>query len=310
MEYHRAQALTLEFTDLVFKGQNKKIILNGVNGRFRPGYLCAILGPSGAGKTSLLNILAGFKVAGVTGSILVNGKPRNVTKLRQQSCYITQEFAMLNVLTVRETMEIAACLKLGNTVEKKKKAAVVEEIATVLGLKGSLDQRVAKLSGGEKKRVSIAMELITNPPIMFFDEPTSGLDSCSSLQVMTHLQSLARGGRTIIVVIHQPSSRILELIDDILLISGGQSIYNGPLSELVSTFNSIGVQCPQYYNRADFALEVACHERGDHVDKLAKLTAKTHRERRGDFYMDKITFITSCSDVTTSTERSSMLAMV
>lgn len=111
---------------------------------------------------------------------------------------------------------------------------------------------VKNLSGGEKKRLSIGIELITNPQIMFFDEPTSGLDSVSSMQVITHLKELTLSGRTIITVIHQPTSSLLELFDDIFILTDGKCLYNGPLDSMVETFHKCGFECPKYYNRADY----------------------------------------------------------
>lgn len=108
------------------------------------------------------------------------------------------------------------------------------------------------MSGGEKKRLSIGTELITNPPLMFFDEPTSGLDSSSSLQVISHLKDLAKTGRTIICVIHQPSSKLLEFFDDVFVLSEGRCIYRGSVLDIVDTFQKLGFHCPNYYNRADF----------------------------------------------------------
>lgn len=288
--------------------KGNKILLNGVSGRFRPGYLSAILGPSGAGKTTLLNLLSGFSMSGsIEGSITVNKEPRNLTQFRQMSCYITQDFAILQCLSVRETLNIAANLKLGSTLSKQKKQAVVEDIASALGLKEALDTRVSQLSGGEKKRLSIGVELVTNPPIMFFDEPTSGLDSYSSFQIMTYLQNLAREGRTVIVVIHQPSSRLLELIDDILLLAQGMCLFNGPLNQLLPTLSSVGLQCPQYYNRADFALEIACKERGDCINELANLAKKIYSERSADFYKDPSPEDKTINDMKLATETSAML---
>ncbi|XP_075224960.1 ATP-binding cassette sub-family G member 1-like [Lycorma delicatula] len=281
---------SLEFEDLVYSvttsGKEKKAILNGISGRFRPGYLSAILGPSGAGKTTLLNILSGLRSVAVRGSVKVNCVERNPQTFRQLSCYITQEFSMFSVLTVRETLDIAAHIKVGDKVKKNERNYMIEDIANVLGLNKVLDTRVSRLSGGEKKRLSIGVELVTNPPIMFFDEPTSGLDSVASLQVVTHLKRLAEEGRTVIIVIHQPSSRLLELIDDVFIITEGRCLYNGPLNDLIPTFNTMGINCPQYYNRSDFALEVACRERGDYVNQLVNLATKKHQDRLGHFYQD------------------------
>lgn len=133
-----------------------------------------------------------------------------------------------------------------------------------------------KLSGGEKKRLSIGVELITNPPAMFFDEPTSGLDSVSCVQVVTHLRDLAHSGRTVICVIHQPSSRILELFDDLYVLSEGQCVYSGAVDGIIAAFQKAGYECPQYYNRADFALEVASREKQGNFEELVENERKKY----------------------------------
>ncbi|KAJ9578087.1 hypothetical protein L9F63_025052 [Diploptera punctata] len=222
--------------------KSQKPILRGINGSFRAGRLTAILGPSGAGKSSLLNVLSGFKKNG--------------------------EFYMLQLLTTKETLRVAADLKLNYKTNKSKKDIMIGEILHLLGLEKTKDTLVKNLSGGEKKRLSIGVELLTNPPVMFFDEPTSGLDSASSLQVISHLKTLAQSGRIVVCTIHQPSSNLFDVFDDLLVLSEGLCLYNGPISEMKLVFENAGFHCPKYYNRADFAIEVACHERGDNIESL------------------------------------------
>ncbi|KAJ9599057.1 hypothetical protein L9F63_010449, partial [Diploptera punctata] len=147
-------------------------ILKGIDGSFKSGRLTAILGASGAGKSTLLNVLSGFRTHGVTGTILINGHERNVSEFQKSSCYIAQECAMMSYLTTEETLMTAADLKLGTNISKTVKKSLVREVLQVLGLLKAKDTLVAKLSGGEKKRLSIGVELLTNPPVMFFDEPT------------------------------------------------------------------------------------------------------------------------------------------
>ncbi|PNF43079.1 ATP-binding cassette sub-family G member 4 [Cryptotermes secundus] len=279
------ERLNIEFNNLCYYPSGKKVrtltqkpILKNICGRFLSGRLTALVGPSGAGKTSLINVLSGFITTGVTGSVKINGRDRNVQKFRKKLCYITQEFAILHLLTTRETLMIAADLKLNADIGKLKKNEMVNEILALLGLEKVMNTPVGKLSGGEKKRLSIGLELLTNPPVMFFDEPTSGLDSFSSLQVISHLKSLAEGGRTVVCSIHQPSSRLFQMFDDMYLIAEGQCLYNGPISDLTSVFKEAGFLCPNFYNRADFAIEVASGQRGNNTDKLI---AKFNSEESG-----------------------------
>ncbi|KAJ0175542.1 hypothetical protein K1T71_008701 [Dendrolimus kikuchii] len=265
----------LAFTELTYKVQegrksNVKTILKSVSGRLRSGELTAIMGPSGAGKSTLLNILTGYKTSGMEGSITVNGMERNLSSFRKLSAYIMQDNQLHGNLTVEEAMAVATSLKLPSATTRADKEEVIQEILETLGLSEHHKTMTSNLSGGQKKRLSIALELVNNPPIMFFDEPTSGLDSSSCFQCISLLKTLARGGRTIICTIHQPSARLFEMFDHLYTLADGQCVYQGSTGRLVEWLGSLDLQCPSYHNPASFIIEVSCGEYGDNTGKLVR----------------------------------------
>ncbi|XP_055387356.1 ATP-binding cassette sub-family G member 4 [Condylostylus longicornis] len=267
----------LEFKDLSytvnegFIKRTPKEILHNVGGKFPGSQLIAIMGPSGAGKSTLLDVLSGFKTTGVTGAVLMNGRPRDLNAFRRQTCYITQDDRLHELLTVVENMRCAAELKLGKNLSYELKERRIEEILLILGLYEHSDTLAKKLSGGQKKRLSIALELINNPTIMFLDEPTTGLDSYSCCRVIDLLQKLASQGRTIICTIHQPTAKLFQNFDLVYVLSAGKCVYQGGTSKLVKFLQEVDLPCPKYHNPADYIIELACREYGeDKVDYLCK----------------------------------------
>ncbi|XP_023942466.2 dnaJ homolog subfamily C member 10 [Bicyclus anynana] len=274
--------VNIEFTDInmeVTTGllkKNKKTILRNVSGVFKSGQLTAIMGPSGAGKTSLLNALTMFSVGDVNGVIRAGdlvcelGKNNHCQKeYRKQTSYILQDDRLNPLFTVAELMQFAADLKLGNTLTAKLKNTVISEVLEKLGLTGTENTRCCNLSGGQRKRVSIAVELIDNPPVLFLDEPTTGLDSMTTAQCMDMLKNLARAGRTVICTIHQPSASVYKLFDQVYILAEGLCIYNGSSANTVPYLASVGLQCPMYHNPADYVLEIANGEYGNFNELLA-----------------------------------------
>ncbi|XP_038214927.1 ATP-binding cassette sub-family G member 4-like isoform X2 [Zerene cesonia] len=243
----------------------EQLILNGACGAIRPGRLTFILGPSGAGKTSLMKILAGRKKSGVSGSVL--GAGRDVV-------LVAQHATLIDTLTVKETLQFAASLKLPNATRNERNHTI-ESVSKQLGINEVFNTRTGLLSGGERKRLTIACELLTDPTIMLLDEPTSGLDSVSSMSVAQALRSVANSGRTVACVIHQPSSQLFTSADDVILLANGRTIYAGAISDLPETLKKSGFVCPHYYNMADYLLEIAT---GEHTGNLSllEMEAKTY----------------------------------
>ncbi|KAH9629714.1 hypothetical protein HF086_001527 [Spodoptera exigua] len=182
------------------------------------------------------------RTSGMEGSITVNGMERNLSSFRKLSCYIMQDNQLHGNLTVEEAMAVATALKLPSATTSADKEEVIHEILETLGLSEHHKTMTSNLSGGQKKRLSIALELVNNPPIMFFDEPTSGLDSSSCFQCISLLKTLARGGRTIICTIHQPSARLFEMFDHLYTLADGQCVYQGSTGRLES-------KVPDYNNK-------------------------------------------------------------
>ncbi|XP_028163841.1 ATP-binding cassette sub-family G member 1 isoform X2 [Ostrinia furnacalis] len=285
--------VNLSFQDLTYtvtNGKRSKIILRSINGEFRSGQLTAILGPSGAGKSTLLNILAGYRVNGASGMICTNGEPRNLKQFRKLSRYIMQEDLLQPFITVHEAMLIAADLKLGTGINKQKKLVIVEEIVQLLRLAKARNTATERLSGGERKRLSIALELLNNPPVIFLDEPTTGLDDVASSTCVSLLKRVARGGRTVVCSLHTPSARLFAEFDHVYVVADGRCAYQGTSGGVVPFLNELQLPCPTTYNPADFIIEVSSGEYGPHADRMVAAVENGRCQRWRDFAADEVVF--------------------
>ncbi|KAK3415110.1 hypothetical protein EUGRSUZ_H00674 [Eucalyptus grandis] len=240
------------------KGETQRV-LEGLTGYAEPGTLTALMGPSGSGKSTLLDALSSRLAtnAFLSGTILLNGRK---TKLSfGTAAYVTQDDNLIGTLTVRESISYSARLRLPDHMPQSEKLALVESTIIEMGLQDCADTVIGNwhlrgISGGEKRRVSIALEILMRPRLLFLDEPTSGLDSASAFFVTQTLRGLSRDGRTVIASIHQPSSEVFELFDRLCLLSGGKTVYFGEASEAYEFFAQAGFPCPALRNPSDHFL--------------------------------------------------------
>uniref|UniRef100_A0A669AXJ0 ATP-binding cassette, sub-family G (WHITE), member 2a n=1 Tax=Oreochromis niloticus TaxID=8128 RepID=A0A669AXJ0_ORENI len=242
------------------KKATTKDILVDLNGIMKPG-LNAIMGATGSGKSSFLDVLAARKdPAGLTGEVLIDGAPQP-PNFKCLSGYVVQDDVVMGTLTVRENFTFSAALRLPSSISQKEKKAKVDRLIKELGLGRVADSRVGTqlirgISGGERKRTNIGMELIIDPPVLFLDEPTTGLDASTANSVLLLLKRMANSGRTIILSIHQPRYTIYRLFDSLTLLVNGHQVYHGPARSALEYFSDIGYTCEPHNNPADFFLDV------------------------------------------------------
>nr|ATB19624.1 putative ABCG7 [Thuja plicata] len=272
-------------------GKTMRFLLTNVSGEAKPGRLLAIMGPSGSGKTTLLNVLAGQLVASprlhLMGRLYVNGNP--FSSASHKIAYVRQEDLFFSQLTVRETLSLAAELQLSKLTSSEDREQYVDDLINRLGLVSCADcivgdAKVRGISGGEKKRLSVACELIASPSVIFADEPTTGLDAFQAEKVMETLQKLAEDGHTVVCSIHQPRGSIYAKFDDLILLSEGALVYVGPAKEEpLSYFSKYGFICDEHVNPAEFFADLISVDYSSHqneessrkrIDYLVEVFAK------------------------------------
>ncbi|XP_068443907.1 broad substrate specificity ATP-binding cassette transporter ABCG2 [Clinocottus analis] len=241
------------------KGPTQDILID-LNGLMKPG-LNAIMGATGSGKSSFLDVLAARKdPKGLSGEVLIDGAPQP-PNFKCLSGYVVQDDVVMGTLTVRENFRFSAALRLPTSVSQKEKEEKIDTLINQLGLGRAADSKVGTqlirgISGGERKRTNIGMELIIDPPVLFLDEPTTGLDASTANSVLLLLKRMAKSGRTIILSIHQPRYSIYRLFDSLTLLVTGKQVYHGPAQSALEYFSNIGYTCEPHNNPADFFLDI------------------------------------------------------
>ncbi|RZC72717.1 hypothetical protein C5167_048193 [Papaver somniferum] len=258
---------------------NGRDLLQGLNGYAQPSEILAVMGPSGSGKSTLLDALAGRLASNTkqSGSIKVNGRKQALAF--GTSAYVTQDDALTTTLTVKESVYYSAMLQLPESMTNFEKKERAETTIREMGLQEAMNTRIGGwrnkgLSGGQKRRVSICIEILTRPKLLFLDEPTSGLDSAASYHVMDGIVNLTQQcGMTVIASIHQPSSEVFDLFHNLCLLSSGRTVYFGPTSAAYEFFALNGFPCPTMRNPSDHYLRTI-NKDFDQISLLKNLDAE------------------------------------
>ncbi|XP_011035805.1 PREDICTED: ABC transporter G family member 20-like [Populus euphratica] len=239
-----------------------KVLLNDISGEAREGEIMAVLGASGSGKSTLIDALADrIAKESLKGSVTLNGEVLESRLLKVISAYVMQDDLLFPMLTVEETLMFSADFRLPRSLSRSKKKARVQALIDQLGLRNAAntvigDEGHRGVSGGERRRVSIGIDIVHDPILLFLDEPTSGLDSTSAFMVVKVLQRIARSGSIVIMSVHQPSYRILTVLDSLIFLSHGQTVYGGSPGGLPEFFGQFGHPIPENENRTEFALDL------------------------------------------------------
>ncbi|KAI4351447.1 hypothetical protein L6164_005816 [Bauhinia variegata] len=263
-EQRKRPLIEISFKDLTLtlKAKNKHI-LRCVTGKIKPGRITAVMGPSGAGKTTFLSALAG-KVFGcrMSGLILINGKNESIHSYKKIIGFVPQDDIVHGTLTVEENLWFSAQCRLSADLSKPDKVLVVERVIEFLGLqtvRNSLVGTVEKrgISGGQRKRVNVGLEMVMEPSLLILDEPTSGLDSASSQLLLRALRREALEGVNICMVVHQPSYALYKMFDDLILLGkGGLTVYHGSAKKVEEYFAGLGINIPERINPPDYFIDI------------------------------------------------------
>jgi len=253
--------IDVQFENLNLTIPDAGVIMRGVSGSLTHGRLAAVMGPSGAGKSTFLAMISG-KVDRTGGTLKVNGEEKELTSLKPVIGFVPQNDIMLRELTVEENIRHSALMRLPATMPLEEKLTRVQDVIETLDIghiRDSVigDEKIRGISGGQIKRVNIALEMVIKPSLLCLDEPTSGLDSTTSLSVIQALKDMANTGVNVVAVLHQPKYEIFKLFDDLLLLGkGGMTVYQGPAESMSAYFGERGFPCPELENPADYYMDV------------------------------------------------------
>lgn len=253
--------------------RTQKKILYNISGKIDTGFT-AIMGASGSGKSTLLNTLSYRTDPNIkkTGTMQINGLDYTHSEFKNFGAYVMQKDILNPDLTVEETLYYNAKLKLPNTMSEEQINEKVSDVIKKMGLNHTKNTIIGSslkkgISGGECKRLCIAIELLSNPKLLFLDEPTSGLDTGTASLVCSYLKKISQDGITVVCTIHQPSQKVFEMFDNVILLDRGEIVFIGKVLDLNSFFELSGFGIPLNTNPADFVIDVISDQQNSHILK-------------------------------------------
>lgn len=289
--------MSMEWNQLTFKIGNK-VILNKITGLVEPGKLTCVLGPSGSGKSTLMNVLAGRQNTNgpqmeSSGKVTACGAQIDPVSFRGNVAYVMQDDALLGTETPRECLTFSSRMRQQNSMSTVDRENFVQEVLRTLHLGKCQDTYIGNalvkgVSGGERKRTSVGVELISNPKLLFLDEPLSGLDSYAAYTLVQALKELSAAGVPVLCTVHQPSSEIFDLFDDIIMLHGGDVVYQGPVSELPGYFDELGFPCKANFNPADHVMFLVQKESEQTIQRIKDAWPQSHLFRSMQEKVDQI----------------------
>ncbi|XP_012551185.2 protein scarlet isoform X3 [Bombyx mori] len=255
-------------------------VLHGVSGSVSSGNLVALMGSSGAGKTTLLAAISRRDKSALTGYLMLNGRLAGADLIARISGFVPQEDLAIEDLTVAEHMEFMARLMMDKRSTKIMRAKRVEQLLGELGVMSCTKTKLKALSGGERKRVALAVQLLNDPPILFCDEPTTGLDSWAASAVVSRLRKLAIGGKLVICSVHQPASGVFEMFHQIVFLANGRTAFHGTIAQADQFFGSLNYKCPLGFNAAEYyvsLLGIQIGKESESRERIRRICDEYHR---------------------------------
>ncbi|KYQ91142.1 ABC transporter G family protein [Tieghemostelium lacteum] len=306
-------SVQVKVTKQTKKGKKKQVmrpkqILHNMSGHVKSGEVLAIMGPSGAGKTTLLDILAHRLKINGEGVMYLNQSISDYHIFKKLCGYVTQSDTLTPSMTVFETLSFYAQLKMPREMPLEDKLQKVEDVISEMGLNRCRNTlvgdnlKIRGVSGGERRRLSIAVELLTSPSILFLDEPTSGLDSSTAYTVMNAIRKLANSGRTIICTIHQPRYNIFDMFDKLLLLAEGNTIYFGDTQKSAEYFESLGYKCLPNVNPADYYMDLINTQIEDDIEQDGQSPILKPNQVEGGNGIDEELLLSSGTSTTITTQ--------